>query len=189
MRHAPSATLIRSALLAVLSLGGLAACGSGAASSDAPATEPTALATDPGVAATAAPPSAASAAGGARRGTLTMADGTVYALEMTACDTSENAEGFLLPDSYDLFGRTSDGAFAASINRAGMSEDFISEIVTLEGDFDENGKNAGILYRNVLDTIALTVDGGNVTGTVTFKAIGPAGPHGEQMDATVDISC
>ncbi len=119
-----------------------------------------------------------------------MADGTAYELDMSSCETSENgAEGFLIEDGYDVTGRTADDAFLASFNRAGFDEDSVVQIVTLEGDFDENGKNAGILYNNVPDTIDLTVDGGKVTGTVTLKPILPNKPHGDESVATVDISC
>lgn len=123
-------------------------------------------------------------------GTLTMGDGTTLTFVMSTCDTSENgADGLPVEDTYDLFGTTADGAFQMQFIRAGLDDDFVVETATLEGDFDEEGKNAGVLYSRVVDTLALTVDGGDVSGTVSLSPIGPNRPYGDMIDATVAVSC
>ncbi|WP_158412199.1 hypothetical protein [Ilumatobacter nonamiensis] len=129
-------------------------------------------------------------ASGSGSATLTLADGTAFTFEMSTCETSENgADGFLVADGYDLFGATADDAFRMQLIRAGLDEDSIVQTASLEGDFDEEGKNAGILYTQVVDTLALTVDGGDVAGTVTFSPIGPNRPYGDEIEATVAVSC
>lgn len=123
-------------------------------------------------------------------GTLTMGDGTTLTFVMSTCDTSENgADGLPLDDTYDLFGTTADGASQMQLIRAGLEEDFTVETATLEGDFDEEGRNAGVLYSKEVDTLALTVDGGDVSGTVTLTPIGPNRPYGDMIEATIAVSC
>lgn len=123
-------------------------------------------------------------------GTLTLADGTVFSLTMSTCDTSENgAEGFPIENGFDLFGRTSDGEFTVQLIRAGFDEESVIDTAGLEGDFDDDGKNAQLLYTDVNGTLVATVDGGNVSGTVTLKAIGPNRPYGDETAATFDVNC
>jgi hypothetical protein len=126
---------------------------------------------------------------GTGTGTLTMDDGTVFELEMSTCDTSENSDSFAIDDGYDLFGATADGEFRASFNRAGFDEEDIREISTLEGEFDENGNNAELVYQDVEGTMALSVDGGKVSGNLTMQPVGPNNPYGDETEATVDIDC
>ncbi len=129
--------------------------------------------------------------GGDGTGTLTMTDGTVYEFEMTTCDTSNTAPSALpLSNGYDVFGKSSDGAFSLQIIRAGFDDANPVTSGALEGDFDENGQNAGILYAANSDSLnLLTVDGAKVSGEVSFRGIGPAGPHGDDAVGAVDVSC
>ena len=129
--------------------------------------------------------------GGDGTGTLTMTDGTVYEFEMTTCDTSNtNPAALPLSNGYDVFGKTSDGAFSLSIGRAGFDDANPIASGALEGDFDENGQNAGILYAANSDSLnLLTVDGANVSGEVSFRGIGPTGPHGDDTVGAVQVSC
>ena len=175
----------RTILLTAALLAAVSACGSGDDSTNTPA------ATDADGTEEANPSSDEETPDvGAGTGTLTLDDGTVYSLTMSTCETSENgADGFLLENSYDLLGSTADGAFVVTIGRAGLDEDFVTQLATLEGEFDENGQNAQLIYRNVLDTIALEVDGGDVSGTVTLRPLGPNRPHGDEIGAVVDVSC
>ena len=129
--------------------------------------------------------------GGSSAGTLTMADGTVYEFELTTCDTSDTLpEALPLSNGYDVFGKTADGSFSLYLGRGGFDDDSAVASGTLEGGFDETGQNASILYNASNDALnLLTVDGGSVSGDLDFSAIGPAGPHGDETAATVDISC
>ena len=124
-------------------------------------------------------------------GTLTMTDGTVYEFEMTSCDTSNtDPAGLPLSNGYDVFGKTPDGAFSLLIVRAGFDDANPVASGGLEGDFDENGKNAGILYAANSDSLhLLTVDGANVSGDISFRAIGPTAPHGDDAVGAVAVSC
>ena len=133
-------------------------------------------------------PSEESTGGSEGTATLTMVDGTDYVFEMTTCETS-NTDDFELPDSYDLFGRTADGAFTFQLTRAGLDEDFISQVGTLEGDFDDEGRNANMLYNADLDDEPLTVDGAIVSGTFMMSAIGPTRPHGDEVAVILDARC
>lgn len=172
---------------------GLVACGSGDDDGGAADVDDTSTATentpadeqpDDGQAADDQP------ATGGGTGTLTLADDTVFALSMSTCETSETgADGFLIEDGFDLFGRTADGEFTVQLIRAGFDEDNIVDTGALEGEFDENGKNAELLYNEVHESLIATVDGGNVSGTVTLKPIGPNRPYGDEIDATFDINC
>lgn len=127
---------------------------------------------------------------GSSTGTLTLDDGTTFSFEMSTCDTSENgADGFLIEDGFDLFGRTSDGEFTVQLIRAGFDEESIIDTATLEGEFDGGGKNAELLYSEVNGTIVAGVDGASVAGTVTLKPIGPNRPYGDEVGATFDVSC
>ncbi len=129
-----------------------------------------------------------SAGGGEGTATLTMVDGTEYVFEMTTCETS-NTDDFELPDSYDLFGRTADGEFVFQLIRAGLDEDFISQVGTLEGDFDDEGKNNLMLYNADLGDEPLTVDGAVVSGSFMMSAIGPTRPHGDEVAVILDARC
>lgn len=127
---------------------------------------------------------------GGSGGTLTLADGTVFEFETATCDTSENgAEGFLIEDGFDLFGRTSDGEFTVQLIRAGFDEESVIDTASLEGEFDDDGKNPELFYSEVNETLVATVDGGNVSGTVTLKPIGPNRPYGDEIVATFDVNC
>ncbi|HUW04015.1 MAG TPA: hypothetical protein VMW08_16800 [Acidimicrobiales bacterium] len=136
-------------------------------------------------------PTVPESSGGDGIGTLTIADGAVYEFEMTSCDTSDtDPEGFPLELGYDLTGATADGEFRIFLGRAGFDEESSVASGTLEGDFDENGQNAGILYRVERESLdQLTVDGGDVSGDLALSAILPGGPHGEETTATVQVSC
>ncbi len=177
-------------LLITGALLGLAACGSdddaGAPDADSSDVVPAAAdAADSDDASDDATP-----ATGSSTGTLTLADGTVFSLEMSTCDTSENgASGFVIENGFDLFGRTSDGEFTVQLIRAGFDEESVIDTASLEGEFDEEGKNAELLYSEVNATLVATVDGGDVAGTVTLKPIGPNRPYGDEVEATIDISC
>lgn len=165
---------------------GVTACGSG---DDDGASGESAANTD-GSADTADAAPADEPATGSSTGTLTLADGTVFSLEMTTCETSENgAAGFLIEDGFDLFGRTSDGEFTVQLIRAGFDEDSVIDTSVLEGAFDDEGKNAGLLYTEGSEVLVATVDGGNVSGSVTLKPIGPNRPYGDEIGATFDVDC
>ena len=179
---------LRTVLLSA-ALVGLVACGSGDDDGGASDTDDTVAAED-GASTPSDEPADVQPASGSSTGTLTLADGTSFSLEMSTCDTSENgAEGFMIEDGFDLFGRTSDGEFTVQLIRAGFDEDSIIDTATLEGAFDDEGKNAELLYSEVNETIVAGVDGGNVTGTVTLKPIGPNRPYGDEVGATFDVSC
>ena len=189
----------RSIGLAVVLAVGLVACGSdgdsdstataGAGSTD----DTTDSGSDSGAEATAADlvpsdQSETSAGGEGATATLTMVDGTVYTFEMTTCETS-NTDDFVIPDSYDLFGRTADGEFTFYLGRAGLDDDFITQVGALEGDFDDEGNNAAMLYNADLDNEPLDVDGAIVSGTFMMSAIGPTRPHGDEVGVILDARC
>lgn len=133
--------------------------------------------------------SAEAGATGNDTGTVTTSDGTTYEFVMSSCDTSENGRGtFLIEDAYSISGKTADGAFAVDFIRAGATDETVG-VATLEGDFDDEGKNAKMLYSSSSSPLQLTVDGSDVTGTVTVGAIGPTQPHGDTTELTVNITC
>lgn len=183
------------AVVALGAIGGLTACGGSDDEADAtPAPQVEDSSTNAGADApptdTPGPGEVDAPTSGSGSGTMTLSDGTTFTFAMTTCETSENgADGLPLPDSYDLFGATADEAFTMQLIRAGLEEEFTAETASLEGDFDEDGKNAGIIYSKVVDTLDLSVDGGNVSGTVTLSPIGPNRPYGDEVEATVDVSC
>ncbi len=189
MHRHPRMTRIRFFVVAAALCVGFAACSSDGGSDAAPPSGDDSPRTVDSGGESGGTDEGTSGATGSGTGTLTMADGTVYRFETSTCDTSENDDAFLVEDGYDIFGKTADGAFHASFNRAGFDEETISEISTLEGQFDENGKNAELIYRDVTGTMALVVDGGHVSGTLTMKPIGSNDPHGAESEATVDITC
>lgn len=129
--------------------------------------------------------------GGNGTGTLTIADGTVYEFEMNSCDTSDtDPEGFPLDLGYDLTGSTADGEFRIFLGRAGFDDESAVASGSLEGGFDENGQNASILYRVSRESLdQLSVDGGTVTGDLALSEVIPGGPHGDEISATVQVSC
>ena len=199
-RHQRRASRIWSASLAVALLGGLAACssddseGSAEPSSAEVGTETTASgegSDDAGSDGTGSDNSGedAGSSAGSSSGTVSMADGTDYTFTMSTCETSDTESYIEEGDFYDINGTTDDGAFAISLGRAPYGDGTAIETALFEGDFDDEGKNAGINYSDVADTMALTVDGGDVSGTVTLSPIGPNKPHGDEVVATVDISC
>lgn len=171
---------------------GIVACGSdddsGDASSTPDATTDDAGDSDAGNAEAPADGSGNSGGGGEGTATLTMVDGTEYVFELTTCETS-NTDDFELPDSYDIFGRTADGEFVFQLIRAGLDEDFISQVGTLEGDFDDEGRNATMLYNADLGDEPLAVDGSIVSGSFMMSAIGPTRPHGDEVGVILDARC
>ncbi len=181
----------RSILLSSVVVAGVVGCGSDDGSGE-PA--PVESQTDDGdasnteaVDAPAAAPEESSG-GGEGTATLTMVDGTDYVFEMTTCETS-NTDDFVIPDSYDLFGRTADGEFVFQLTRAGLDEDFITQVGTLEGDFDDEGENNLMLYTADLGTEPLTVDGAIVSGSFMMSAVGPTRPHGDEVAVILDARC
>ncbi len=185
MRLSTLRSTSRSIALAAVLVGGLAACGSDgeSATQDTAGSTPEADAAESGDSA-----SSDSASGGSGTATLTLIDGTIYEFEMSICETS-NTDDFEIPDSYELLGTTADGEFRFSLTRAGLDEDFITQVGTLEGDFDENGQNNQMLYSADLDTEPLTVDGAIVSGSFLMDAIGPTRPHGDQVGVILDARC
>ncbi len=188
-------TTARSIALTAVLLGGVAACGSdGESGGESGATPDTAGSAEEGTAGDAADSTggggdaAESASGGSGTATLTMIDGTTYEFVMSTCETS-NTDDFAIPDSYDLFGTTADGAFRFSLTRVGLDEDFITQVGALEGDFDDNGQNEQMLYSADLGTEPLTVDGAIVSGSFLMDAIGPTRPHGDQVGVILDARC
>ncbi len=157
MHLLPTAT--RSITLTAVLLVGLVACGSdddsGAQPEGTAGSSQDAAAADSGDEGDA---SDSASAGGSGTATLTMADGTAYVFEMTTCDTS-NTDDFVISDSYDLSGATADGDFWFYLARAGLGEDFITQVGTLEGDFYGEGQNAKLFYNAQLGDEPLTVDG------------------------------
>lgn len=127
--------------------------------------------------------------GGSASGTVTMADGTVYELDVSSCETSStDPAGFPFPNSFDLQGISDDG-FEFYIASVGLGEEGDVQTGSLEGGFDENGKNATIIYSATMSTATFTVDGADVTGSVDMRGIGPEGPHGKETSADFDFSC
>ena len=122
--------------------------------------------------------------------TLTTADGTVYEFVLTTCDTSDTEPNALpLDNGYDIFGRTADSGFEVQLIRAGFTNDDVVFAGGLEGDFDGEGKNAKMIYSASGETVALTATGTEISGAVTFRAIGPTRPHGDETEATLDAQC
>ncbi len=191
MHLAILSTTARSIALTAVLLGSLGACGSDGDSTTTPDTagsvqdQSTGEVADPS---TGDDGAADSASGGSGTATLTMVDGTTYEFVMSTCETS-NTDDFEIPDSYDLFGTTADGAFRFSLTRAGLDQDFITQVGTLEGDYDENGQNEQMLYKADLDTEPLTVDGAIVSGSFLMDAIGTTRPHGDQVAVILDARC
>lgn len=128
---------------------------------------------------------------GDARITVTVDDGTVYELvDVTSCETSAtNPSGFPLANGYDLAGKTADGEFGLTAIRAGLDDENAVFSGAFEGDFDENGLNSMMVYRFDQDSLTLTVDGANVTGTVGSTAIAPTRPHGDNAVFTIDARC
>ena len=187
-----SRTTRRSAVLAALLVTTVVACGSDDDSDATPdaenATEDVTVDESDEAAEPATQEEAPVAETGSSVAVVTMEDGTVYEFALTTCATS-NTDEFEIDDSYDLYGKTSDGASAFTLGRAGLAEDFITHVGFVEGDFDENGLNAAMLYNAALDDEPLTVDGASVSGTLTLKAIAPTRPHGDETTATLDATC
>ncbi|AXT84663.1 hypothetical protein C6I20_05290 [Aeromicrobium sp. A1-2] len=124
------------------------------------------------------------------RATLTIADGTVYEFVMSSCDTQDtDPSGFPLSNGYDLSGRTADGQFGMSMGRAGLTDDEPVMSGLVEGDFDDQGKNAKMIYSVPSDTVDLTASGRQVNGTLDLRAIGPTRTHGDRSSATLEANC
>jgi hypothetical protein len=189
----PTGGVVRSILLSSVVVAGVVGCGSDDESGEPAPVESESGdgdASDTDTDAVDAPAAAPEESGGGGEGTatLTMVDGTAYVFEMTTCDTS-NTDDFAIPDSYDLFGRTADGEFVFQLTRAGLDEDFITQVGSLEGDFDDEGKNNNMLYTADLGTEPLTVDGAIVSGSFMMSAIGPTRPHGDEVAVILDARC
>jgi hypothetical protein len=190
--HRPTTTSTRrrsrSLLLTALILVGASACGS---SDDSGATPvPDDVASDAADSSSESTGEASTGSSGDGLGIVVTTDGTSYEFVMSTCDTSENGGNVSdIEDAYDISGRTADQAFYAQFIRAGLDEESVVYAGAIEGDFDDEGKNSKMIYTYVSDTLVLTVDGGNVSGTATLKAIGPTRPHGDQTDVTIDVRC
>ena len=122
--------------------------------------------------------------------TVTVDDGTVYELDVRSCDTSvTDPSGFPLSNGYVLSGETVDGEVDVFVSRAGLEDDDTVFSGSIEGDFDEEGRNAKMLYSFDRDTLTLQIDGAKVTGSVGSRAIGPTRPHGDNPVFTFDADC
>ncbi len=201
--HRQRTMTARSLFITVALIGGLAACGGSSDSDGAPADAPGDTAGEPSPAPTEAAPADGSDGGdvpseapaGPASGTLTMGDGTVYTLELSTCETSNTDATLQLPDSYDLSGTASDGAYSFYLARIGFpgdddTEDFITTGGALEGDFlDENGENIGLLYTADMSASDIVINGAAVSGALSMRANGANDLHGATTEATVDVSC
>ncbi len=122
--------------------------------------------------------------------TVTVDDGTVYELEVRSCDTSAtDPSGFPLSNGYVLSGKTADGEVDVFVSRAGLEDDDAVFSGAVEGDFDEEGRNAKMLYSLDRETLTLQIDGAKVAGSVGSRAIGPTRPHGDNPVFTIDADC
>ncbi len=129
-------------------------------------------------------------AGGSSAATLTMSDDTVYEFVLTSCKTQDtDPSGFPISNGYDITGKSADGAFGTSISRAGFTDEDIFFAGLLEGDFDDEGKNAAMLYSVDSETVDLTATGNQVSGSLDFRAIGPTRPHGDSASGTLEATC
>jgi len=127
---------------------------------------------------------------GTARITVTVDDGTVYEIEVRSCDTSAtDPSGFPLSNGYVLSGQTADGEVELFVSRAGLEDDDAVFSGAVEGDFDEEGSNAKMLYSFHQETLTLQIDGAKVTGSVGSGAIGPTRPHGDNPVFTIDADC
>ncbi len=96
----------------------------------------------------------------------------------------------LLPTGYDLTGFTADGEFRIGVGRAGFSDEETIFSGLLEGDFDDAGNNAKMIYSfSGIDGSEFVVDGANVDGSAPISAIGPTRPHGDDSTVTIDADC
>lgn len=122
--------------------------------------------------------------------TVTVEDGTVYELDVRSCDTSVTDPSALpLSNGYILSGQTPDGGIDLFVSRAGLDDESVFESGSIEGDFDENGLNARMVYSFLPETLTLQIDGGTVMGSVSARAVGPTRPHGDNPVFTIEASC
>lgn len=127
---------------------------------------------------------------GNARITVTVDDGTVYELEVRSCDTSvTDPSGFPLSNGYILSGLSTDGAIELFVSRAGLDDESVFQSGSIEGDFDEDGLNARMLYAFQSDTLSLQIDGADVAGSVSARAVGPTRTHGDNPVFTIEASC
>lgn len=127
---------------------------------------------------------------GSGRITVTVDDGTVYELDVRSCDTSITDPSALpLSNGYILSGLSTDGAIDLFVSRAGIDDDSVFQSGNIEGDFDEDGLNALMVYAFLPDTLTLQVDGANVAGSATARAVGPTRTHGDNPVFTIEASC
>lgn len=192
-------TLIRSSLIAAAVLASLAACGSDD-DSDAAVSDETESTAD--AASTDASDSGSDAgsdtgsdtgdgdAGGAGVSTITF-EGTTYELDdMGDCEGSNtDSSAFPFPDNFSLSGGDSDSGLRFNIARNGPEDELFVQVGALEGAFDENGKNNEITYVAQMDTLDFTVNGPDVSGSVTVRAIGPNRPYGDETVVDFDFDC
>lgn len=123
-------------------------------------------------------------------GSLTLLDGTVLDFVFTSCDTSDTKPNALpLSNGVDIFGKTSDSAFSFQLIRAGFDDDSAVASGSVEGDFDDEGKNSKLLYFVKADTLDITVTGGEVAATFALGKIGPTDTFGKETEATLEAHC
>lgn len=121
---------------------------------------------------------------------MTIDDGTVYEFTLSSCKTQDtDPSGYPISNGFDLFGKTADGEFGMQFIRAGFDDDTAKVTGSLEGDFDDEGKNEKMLYSVKFETDDLTASGTEIAGSFDIRAIGPTRPHGDETSATLEASC
>ncbi len=127
---------------------------------------------------------------GNARITVTVDDGTVYELDVRSCDTSvTDPSGFPLSNGYVVSGLSTDGSIDLFVSRAGFDDEPAMQSGSIEGDFDEDGQNARMIYAFAADTFTLQIDGANVSGSASARAVGPTRTHGDNPVFTIDARC
>ena len=183
--------LARPVLLFLLAFVALAACGSDDDSDAGPAGDsetPDDSVTDDGSADdTGAGDDSDAGTGGTS--TITV-EGTTYELANGDCEGSNtDSSAYPFPDNFSLSGTDIDSDLQFNIARNGPADELFVQVGTLEGDFDENGKNNDMLYNAQMDTLDFTVDGADVSGSVTMRAINPTRPYGDETVVDFDFDC
>lgn len=118
-------------------------------------------------------------------------EGTTYELDdMGDCEGSNtDSSAFPFPDNFSLSGGNSDSGVQFNIARNGPEDELFVQVGALEGEFDENGKNNEVTYVAQMDTLDFTMDGPDVSGSVTVRAIGPNRPYGDETVVDFDFDC
>lgn len=133
--------------------------------------------------------SADGSAEGGGTSTITV-DGTTHELDVGDCEGSNtDASGFPFPDNFSLSGSAVDADLQFNIARNGPADELFVQVGALEGDGDETGGNETLVYRAVMETLEFTVDGPDVSGTVTVSAIGPTRPYGDETVVDFSFDC